>query len=161
MIPSSVSLLDWISGRTWMVGRTPNKVYIKHKLWDLMTEVSRHKHKETHSFRNIKYTQIQRKICLFNLYRNDAMCISKGKTVRQKYFGTFKFPHCNFLKGESSRVRWCGGSYTCFRKTILKKLYWTIASCFFVMHYVRLDYATASLNIAPWMCKSGLTITDM
>lgn len=34
------------------------------------------------------------------------MCISKGKTVRQKYFGTFKIPHCNFLKGESSRVRW-------------------------------------------------------
>ena len=34
----------------------------------------------------------KKKMFICNLYRNDAMCISKGTTVRQKYFGTLEFP---------------------------------------------------------------------
>lgn len=34
----------------------------------------------------------KKKMFICNLYRNDAMCISKGTTVRQKDFGTLEFP---------------------------------------------------------------------
>lgn len=55
----------------------------------------------------------KKKMFICNLFRNDAICISKGTTVRQKYFGTFDFPSSTrFLRTKQHGN--CGGSCMCF-----------------------------------------------
>lgn len=44
----------------------------------------------------------KKKMFICNLYRNDAMCISKETTVRRKYFGTLEFPSSTRFYGQRS-----------------------------------------------------------
>lgn len=46
----------------------------------------------------------KKKMFICNLCRNDAMCISKGTTVRQKYFGTLESPRFEQTKQHGTVV---------------------------------------------------------